>query len=372
MGSPLRTHAIIVGIDEYEIGASARLIGPVDDAVRFARWFLSHGVPAAQVHLAVTPGLAAVDDLTKTGADVRGPSRAEIHRLLTRDLPDWDGDLLWVVWGGHGAIDELRRRRLYYADSTRADPATLDLESAMAMAASSYVPGFARQIWIVDACQTHGLAVRSHWTPGTETFPVGAPERNREQDALFAASLGEPAINLTAARTGLFSSEVLRDLEATEPGTWPPDMEALTTRLRERFTRLRDSYEQTPTYLWYRSRAGDEGQLLQSGTAHAAPARPSGQIDLRLLGAAAEALVRIDEFVRTDVREEMLSVLRRDIYAAINRQGNARLEAVSVLRTCARYAGGIPELVEAVRFFCADPDRATEFAAAAQRLAPSP
>lgn len=371
MASPLRTHAIIVGIDDYELGTSARLTGPVDDAARFARWFLANGVPAAQVHLAVTPGLAEIDDLAETGAEVRGPSRAEIHRLLTRDLPGWDGDLLWVVWGGHGAVDELRRRRLYYADSTRADPATLDLESAMAMAASSYVPAFDRQIWIVDACQTHGIVVRPRWSAGTETFPLGTPRRTRGQDALFAAATGQPAINLTAARTGLFSAEILRDLEATGPdGTWPPDIDALTDRLRERFTRLRDdgAYEQTPTYLWYRNRTGDEGQLLRSGSAHTTPARPAGQVDLRLLGAAADALVRIDEFVRTDTREEMLSVLRRDIYAAVNRQSNARLDAVSVLRTCSRYAGGIPELIEAVRFFCADPARADDFTTAARRL----
>ncbi|MFY1650402.1 effector-associated domain 2-containing protein [Solwaraspora sp. WMMB762] len=369
MAGPSRTHAIVVGIDEYEIGTAARLTGPVDDAIRFTQWFLKSGVPAARLHLAVTPCPPKADELRSAGVDVRSAGKADIHRLLTRDLPKWDGDLLWVVWGGHGAVDELRRRRLYYADSTHADPATLDLESAMAMAASSYIPAFDRQIWVIDACQTHGVAARPRWVAGTETFPLGTPEQTRDQDALFAASLGQPALNLTAARTGLFSAEVLRELEAVDQGPWPPDIDALTARLREHFTRLRDSgvHGQTPTYLWYRSRHGDEGQLLQSGPAPATPTH-SARVDLRLLGTAADALVMIDEFVRMDTREEILSTLRRSIYASINRQANARLEAISALRTCSRYSGGLSELVEAVRFFSSDTTRADNFAAAAHRL----
>ncbi len=371
MGSPLRTHAVVVGIDEYELGASARLVGPVDDAVRYAKWFLDRGVPAAQVHLAVTPGRPELDELKGAGADVRDAGRATIHRLLTRDLPGWDGDLLWVVWGGHGAIDERRRRRLYYADSTRDDPATLDLESVMAMAATSYVPSFERQIWVVDACQTHGIAVRPEWVAGTETFPIGTPVEGRDQDALFAAGLGQVALNRRVARTGLFSAEVLRLLAAAGTDPWPPDVDALIAELRERFTQSRDRgrHEQTPTYLWFRNRRGDEGQLLRSGTTPATPARP-GQPDLRLLGAAADALVRVDEFTRMDSREEMFSTLRRDVYSAINRQANARLEAISVLRTCLRFAGGITELIESVRFFAGDTAAAEEFTTAAARLAP--
>jgi hypothetical protein len=369
MAGPNRAHVIAVGIDDYEFGSGARLVGPVDDAVRFARWCLDRGVPAPQIHLAVTPGAPEVGELRSSGVDVRGVGKADIHRLFARDLPGWDGDLLWVLWGGHGAIDGLRRRRLFYADSTRDDPVSLDLESLTAMAASSYVPEFEQQIWIVDACQTHGIPVKSEWVAGAETFPLGQPVPGREQDVLLAASLGQAAVNLTVARTGLFSSEVMRELDAAPVQPWPPDVDQLVDGLRARFSHLRDGGgpAQTPTYLWYRNRRGDEGQLLQSGAAPAQPA-PGARPDLGRLREATEALVRVDEFVRSDTREEMLSTLRREVYAAINRQSNARLEAVSVLRTCLRFAGGMAELIETVRFFCADSERAEEFAVAAARL----
>ncbi|WBB68299.1 hypothetical protein [Micromonospora sp. WMMD812] len=349
---PRDVHVVGIGIDRYAAGGEWSLAGPVDDAVRFARRFVARGVPPDQVTLLLAPN-SGVDALPP-GVVLGGADRASVREVLLRELPTRRGSALYVVWGGHGYVDTGRHRRLYYADATAVDAGSLDLDSMLATFASDLVPAFDRQLWIVDACQLHDRpeAVRS---PGTETFPAGDPVAGRSQDVLFAAGLGQAAANLRVRRTGVFSREILRLLDSGDMD-WLADPQHLVGRLRQRFVELRASglTAQTPTYLWYRNALGDEGLVLGRPTAGGATASTSAPPPPAAMAPLVDALLEIPEFLRPNDREEILSLLRGQVYAAIRRSSAARPDAISVVRTCLRYPGALSELVEAVRFFASD------------------
>ena len=200
----------MVGIDRYGDTPNWDLAGPVADAVRFVEWFRSVGVPAERITLLASP--ADGPPPAPDGVEVLPADRATVREVLVRRPPRMPQRTLFVVWGGHGYVDVNRRRRLHYADTTPDDPLDLDLDALLTRFASTSVPGFDRQYWIVDACQVTGPNRGGH-----ETFDAGDPVRGRAQDVLFAAGFGQPAMDLGPERTGVFSREVLRILEADGP-----------------------------------------------------------------------------------------------------------------------------------------------------------
>ncbi|MGC1211007.1 MAG: hypothetical protein WA890_07040, partial [Micromonospora sp.] len=52
---PRDVHVVGVGIERYAVGSEWSLVGPVDDAIRFARRFVTGGVPPEQVTLMLAP-----------------------------------------------------------------------------------------------------------------------------------------------------------------------------------------------------------------------------------------------------------------------------------------------------------------------------
>ncbi|MDG4771228.1 hypothetical protein [Solwaraspora sp. WMMD792] len=359
---------VAVGVGAYQAGDGWTLTGPVHDAVRIARFFVAHGVPAGNVDLLTDP--APPEDDLPAGVRRRPADRTTVRQLLLRELPDSSARELYVYWGGHGFVDPGRRRRLYYADATDADAVDLGLDSLLATYASDLVTALHRQLWLVDVCQTHGPA-RPRRIDGHETFPVGEPVAGRSQDVLFAAAVGQPAANLDRQRTGLFSRELLRLLDADGIAALD-DAQWLADRLRTRFTALHAEglTGQTPTYLWYRNAYGDEGLLLAAepaGSRETAgrPARPS----TAAIAAVVAALLEIPEFLRPNDREEILSLLPPSVYASIRRNPAARIDAVNIVRGCQRHATGLSELVAAVRFFAGDDPAVDHLAETVRRLA---
>ncbi|GAA1033131.1 hypothetical protein GCM10009557_33880 [Virgisporangium ochraceum] len=355
--------AVVVGIDRYGDEPRWDLAGPVADAARFAEWFRSVGVP--EITVLASPVPSGLPD----GVEVLPADRATVREVLVRRPATQTRSTLFVVWGGHGFVDVHRRRRLYYADTTPADPLDLDLDALLARFASDRVPRLDRQYWIVDACQVHGPHGPSPRVTGHETFEAGDAVPGRAQDVLFAAGFGQPALDLVAARTGVFSREVLRVLTADGVSALPD----LPARLRAVFSDLRAQgrTSQTPTYLWHRTATGNEGHLLRPVGAAPAPAAPPRLTAAALLPAV-EALESVPEFQSPTAREEILRLLRGRVYTAIPRQQTARLEAVSVIRTCMRFPGGLEELVEAVRFFASGDPSMDRFEAATRRLGAPP
>jgi len=53
--SPARTHAVVVGVEQYAAGSKWDLDGPASDACRIAGWLRDRGVPAEQISLHLSP-----------------------------------------------------------------------------------------------------------------------------------------------------------------------------------------------------------------------------------------------------------------------------------------------------------------------------
>jgi hypothetical protein len=53
--NPAQSHAVVVGIEKYDIGDAWNLNGPALDAVRFVRWLRTRGVPAENIDLFASP-----------------------------------------------------------------------------------------------------------------------------------------------------------------------------------------------------------------------------------------------------------------------------------------------------------------------------
>lgn len=361
---PERTTLILVGIECYAAGEPWELRGPAADARRFAEWFWSRGVRPERTSVFVS---APPTDSSWTQAPVlvREASRDLIRSALVREVAQADGDLLVVVWGGHGMVDETGRRHLFTADATATDPLNIDVDSVLTLHRSSAVPSFANQLWIVDACQTlHDGARSRRGLPG-ESFGVRDTVPGRIQEVLFAASPGERAANVSPERTGLFSRELLADLDATPD--WPPDVSALADRQRRRFAALREQglARQTPTYLWFRDRSGREGQLL-AGRPPGGPPTTSRTTTTaaRDLTPLVDALEAVPEFRGVGFRDEVVSLLRGEVGGAVRRFPGARLEAVSLVRTCLRFPGGLSELADVVLLCAGGVPESLAFAAA--------
>jgi hypothetical protein len=339
------TQAVVIGIGEYSGGPDWTLGAPVEDARRMVTWLRDSGVPAGRIDLLLAPLPAE----PVAGVTARPADGDTVHRLFREDLPGRAGELLWVHWSGHGAVDRRRRRRLYCADATATARRAVDVDDLLAVYSSELVRSFRRQFWTIDACQTFAGPAGP---PADEVAVEVRPRPDVEQDVLFAARRGEAAAELARARTGLFTRELLSELGPAGESAWPPEAEGLVRALRERFARMRASghIRQTPAYFWFRGHAGDEGQVMHLPSARPAVPGRAGRVPMAESAAVVEALLAADEFVDPDGRKEILAMLRREITSLIPRHRAARQDAFAIVRTCLRFDGGLPELVDAVGF----------------------
>jgi hypothetical protein len=78
---------------------------------------------------------------------------------------------------------------------------------------------------------------------------------------------------------------------------------------------------------------------------------PSVRLSLAALGKLVDALLHIPEFQRQDGRDHVLALLQQDVSTVIPRQPAARMDVISIVRTCSRYPGALRELTEAIRFY---------------------
>lgn len=262
MASPARTYALVVGIAEYDAGDAWELYAPVADAARAVLWLLRRNVPAEQILLYLSPVPPAVTELLTSVADGPLPAGADrvkasfadhtgVDGALRRTLKSVAGDLLVVFWGGHGAVDEKRQQRLFLADATLDDRKNVALEGLIQFLRTSFFAGFPEQIVCVDACASRFDDRRSEMRLPTEEYPDGTDVGGRRQLLLRAASRGQVALESKRQKKGLFSRELLAELDADASTAWPPDMRAVATRLKTRFAELARELpsEQLPT-LW--------------------------------------------------------------------------------------------------------------------------
>ncbi|MFI8321216.1 caspase family protein [Streptomyces sp. NPDC085529] len=345
---PERTYAVVVGAERYAAGPSWDLPGPAADARRFTSWLRGRGVPASHIALLLAPLPGA------GGPEVDVPEgsagREAVQEVLTRRLPVLEGDLLWVFWGGHGVTDPQGHRRLFYADAGPDDRRNLDLDAWLTAFSTDLVPGFRRQIWLVDSCQTFVEDLMLARSLPQELPPGGDRLPGREQFVLLASGRGQRAANDPVRQTGAFSRAVLAALAAADgTGAWPPDMAALADTVLREFS----GGGQRPTSLWHRSWAGDEHRF-DDAPAPAAPAVPAPRrsVEEPVPDAALAALIGLladwPGVTDQNQRQLVLGMLPADLAGSIPRHGAARPDIISIVRTCRRHPGGLRALVDAL------------------------
>ncbi|MER5931136.1 caspase family protein [Streptomyces sp. NPDC002054] len=354
--SPDRAFALVVGIERYAAGPAWELPGPARDALRFRDWLLRSGVPDRNV-------LLCLDPLTDPGVPHHPADHGTLRRLLLSGLPAAEGDMLWVWWGGHGVLDLDERLRLFCADATVPDKRNIDLESMRRTLASDALPGFGRQTWIVDACQTfeeqHGFR---HTLPA-EILPAGARVQAHDQALLLAATRGQRAANDPGRRTGLFSESVLDALDG-----WPgpaPDPEALFRDVRERVERLRAAgrTEQLPE-LRIHTRGRTE-HIPGPVTAVVPPPRPP-------MEQLVAALLGYPLMMDPEERQTVVSELGTKSVERMRRNPKPRTDLIGIVRALSERPGELWLLYDAVTLLDDDEERAAVLEAAVRAYTGGP
>jgi hypothetical protein len=228
--TPARTHAIVVGIEEYPAWPGlGKIPGTVGDACAVARWLLRRGVPPGQIRLFLSPMPGASLLASQEGGGVSlarvvldAPETIAFRTVVTEDLrKPADAELLFFFWFGHGLIKADHYPRLLFADATENDPRCLDLNSLTRSLRTDYFASFRLQIFVVDACQeyaeyTEGLAGRVVDWP----FPATDHPADRLQYELYSTFPGRRAFAKESGDPKSFAARLL--LAGLEGRRWAP------------------------------------------------------------------------------------------------------------------------------------------------------
>ncbi|MGW6704838.1 VMAP-C domain-containing protein [Streptomyces sp. NPDC054956] len=219
---PRRTFALVAGVESYGVSTHWDLRGPARDALRFARWLTGPGgVPPEHIRLLLSP-LDGVESLDWSGSPeleaLRGTCReateVNARSALLDELPECDGDLLWIFWAGHGYTDPRSGElMLPCADATRGQIRHLNLDSALRWWNTDRVTHrrFPLQAALVDACRV-GAPRDSRWNFGSVNYGGGDIVPGRRQFRLYASREGEAAQNDAERGAGRFTEALLGEL----------------------------------------------------------------------------------------------------------------------------------------------------------------
>ncbi|MFF3678517.1 hypothetical protein ACFYYS_31660 [Streptomyces sp. NPDC002120] len=218
---PRRTFALVAGVERYEISHHWNLRGPARDALRFARWLTGPAeVPAGNVRLLLSP-LDAPDDLEWTDTPAmaalrtahRPATEENVKAVLLDELPQCDGDLLWIFWAGHGYLGPRQELMLPCADASRGQIRHLNLDSALRWWRTDLVKPrrFPLQAALVDSCRVDAPR-DARWNFGTTDYGGGSSVPGRRQFRLYASREGEAAQNDAERGAGRFTEALLGEI----------------------------------------------------------------------------------------------------------------------------------------------------------------
>lgn len=211
---PERVHALVVGIETYDVSPQWDLPGAGRDAVRFADWLTgTAGVPQENVRLLLSPRARSCDVPWELPYQYRDATQANVYSVMFDELPHCDGDLLWIYWAGHGYIDTGDRLLLPYQNATANMTHHFNLGSALHWWRSDAVQRgrFPFQIAITDACRIDA-ATKARLNFGTSDHGGKNTLSERRQLVLYASRLGELAENMAERGAGHFTDKLLQRL----------------------------------------------------------------------------------------------------------------------------------------------------------------
>ncbi len=358
MVDPSTTHALLIGIEQYNDGVNP-LDAPANDVYRFAQWLLDRKVPKDNISVLLSPleqnkkiaqDIAALLGKTSLPAATRGKVDQAFEQLK-----ETQASLFLMLWGGHGWVTALGDRRLFYADATRQSYKNLDLSQQLTAMRSTLYKGISEQVIIVDAC-ANSYKLKEGELPHDQPA-LGDPLPKLSQFVMFAASSGEYAENKGIEKAGLFSDEVLKQVNSLPAETWPPDMKVIMNSVQQEFEELRvkGQSQQTPAYTLYIVNGNAESFVLQ----------PKSEVDgvqtssvvlkrfQDLTPAEAELRTRFlacPSINDSATRRSIVQQLRYGIANEFNQGGDAR-DVMDLIKICLSYPHGVDELLYLMNFY---------------------
>lgn len=190
---PLRSRALIVGLESYENPSFLPLPGVARDAVLFAEWLASQGVDPSSIALFATwdnpaepSTMSELTTLVERGLRYNASgAQATIEQELI-SIADSEGDLVLLYWGGHGLMSE--ETRIVFASDTLSDAHRYLRVTNV----QQYLRGtsYGSSILLVDACANFSSEadLRGPFDRGGLT---AKPSKTRNQWTLFSAAKGK-------------------------------------------------------------------------------------------------------------------------------------------------------------------------------------
>ncbi|MGW7436386.1 VMAP-C domain-containing protein [Streptomyces sp. NPDC054849] len=257
---PQRTFALVAGVERYDISHRWNLRGPARDALRFARWLTGPAqVPPGNVRLLLSP-LDEPDALDWSDSPAMAALRTAyrpateeyVKSALLDELPQCDGDLLWIFWAGHGYLGPRQELMLPCADARPSQIRHLNLDSALRWWRTDLVKQrrFPLQAALVDSCRVDAPR-DTRWNFGTNDYGGGTSVPGRRQFRLYASREGEAAQNDAERGAGRFTEALIGELGARSVRESVSGLPGAARSIHRTFQELRERGEgwQLPQFL---------------------------------------------------------------------------------------------------------------------------
>ncbi|WP_432252176.1 caspase family protein [Streptomyces sp. HNM1019] len=245
-----RTHAVIVAVEQYRGSDGWTLDGPVNDALAMRTWLTGLGVPSENIRLLASPSegnKAAVEVADRDHRPADGPTIREVFQEELRSL---DADRLWIYWAGHGVQAPGGRWSLLYPETRDRDMRGLDALNLMTLLRTEHLPkrGVDRVTVIIDACW-RALPLHTHMMVADPDELTRKPEVNKAREIYWMRACQPGAVSKNQEGAGLFTSVLLRQLEAASAGGVAPDLDRVWQGVQDEFVRLgrEEGLRQFPT-----------------------------------------------------------------------------------------------------------------------------
>ncbi|MFE1872467.1 hypothetical protein ACFW9N_16410 [Streptomyces sp. NPDC059496] len=257
---PQRTFALVAGVERYDISHRWNLRGPARDALRFARWLTGPAeVPPGNVRLLLSP-LDEPGDLDWTDSPAmtalrsacRPATEENVKSALLDELPQCDGDLLWIFWAGHGYLGPRQELMLPCADARPSQIRHLNLDSALRWWRTDLVKQrrFPLQAALVDSCRVDAPR-DTRWNFGNTDYGGGSSVPGRRQFRLYASREGEVAQNDPERGAGRFTEALLGELDGRSVRESVSGLPGAALSIHRAFKELRERGEgwQLPQFI---------------------------------------------------------------------------------------------------------------------------
>lgn len=358
MAEPSTTQAILVGIERYaDSNAIPDLNGPVNDVYRFCQWLRYRNVPPENISVfasSLDRNTGIVDEITSLiNSKPLEATKDIVNKALREEARKKTASLFFLFWSGHGWIVPQGDRRLIYADATIEDLKNLNLTAQLNAMQTDLYKNLPQQLLIFDACANSQLL---KITPPDDLPPIGKHLPSQKQMVMFAANPGEYAINKGDEQTGIFSRELLNELNSLkDTEIWPPDLESVMQSVQRKFIKLREDKHtrQTPSYFLYQDWSGNRKERFSE----IEPATKTGKRDsfplprnltIQELGLLRDLFLQCQSMQYPQSRKDIILNLRKEIANNIIMEGNANSVVLSAIKTSRGYSGGLAELLDVI------------------------